>query len=145
MIPDKMVCEDIIQNLFLKFFENLNKIRNKNSIRFWLYKAARNDVYSYYRSKKIKVDQFNVEDSNELETNSPENVAAGYELKEMKEILIKELDKMHPEQKEVFLLKEYGELSYKEISAVMEIDENLVKSRLFKIRQKLIKRLSQVL
>ena len=66
------------------------------------------------------------------------------ELKEMKKIVLSELDKMEIEQKEVYLLKEYGGLSYKEISETLEIEINLVKSRLYKVRQKLINRISKL-
>ena len=50
---------------------------------------------------------------------------------------------MPEEQKDVYLLKEYGELSYKEIAKLLGIDEKLVKSRLFKVRQKLINSISK--
>ncbi|MDZ7763196.1 MAG: sigma factor-like helix-turn-helix DNA-binding protein [Melioribacteraceae bacterium] len=65
--------------------------------------------------------------------------------KELRELVMIELNDLPEEQKEVFVMKEYGGLSYKEISAALEIDENLVRSRLLKPRQKLIKRLSKVL
>jgi DNA-directed RNA polymerase specialized sigma24 family protein len=41
-------------------------------------------------------------------------------------------------------LKEYSGLSYKEIATLMEIDKELVKSRLYKVRQKLINRISKL-
>ena len=62
----------------------------------------------------------------------------------MNELIMTELDKMTYDQSEVFLLKEYGNLSYKEIAEVMSIDVELVKSRLFKVRQKLINKLSKI-
>ena len=58
---------------------------------------------------------------------------------------MKELENINPEQKEIFILKEYSGLSYKEIAVLTEIDEELVKSRLYKVRQKLIKRVSKLL
>lgn len=139
MVPDRMMCEDIIQGVFLKYFENLDNIKNKNSSTFWLFKSARNEIYTYYRRKKIRVDQFNVLDADDIEIDADENIPDEYERKELKEIIMKILETLPVEQKEVFYLKEYGGLSYKEISAVMDIDENLVKSRLFKTRQKLVR------
>ncbi len=145
MIKDEMVCEDIVQNVFLKFYENLNKIENKNSYEFWLFKTARNEVYYFFRKKKVKVDQFFVEDTDELEIESNQNLNEEIELKEVKDILKTKLDELPFDQKEIFVLKEYGKLSYKEISRIMEIDEELVKSRLYKTRQKLIKTMSKIL
>ncbi len=142
MIYDKMVCEDIIQNAFIKLFENLDKIRIKESVQYWLFSTVRNDIYTYFRRKKIWVDQFYAEDSDEINTISNDQIEYDFEQKEMRELIMNELNKMDIGQRDVFLLKEYGGLSYKEIAAMMDIGEELVKSRLHKTRQKLIKKLS---
>ncbi len=144
MISDRMLAEDIVQNVFLKLFENLDSIKNKNTISFWLFVTARNEIYGYYRSKKIKVDQFNVYDSEKIENEYYENLEEVFEHKEMKELIIKELNNISTEQREPFIMKEFSGLSYKEIASVMSIDENTVKSRLYKTRQKLIQRISKI-
>ncbi len=140
-----MVCDDLVQNVFLKLFENLNSIKNKESIKFWIYTTARNEVYGYFRKKKIDITKFVSEDSSNVKANSSENLEYQFELKEMKKLILNELEHISIEQKEIFLLKEYGGLSYKEISVISNIDENLVKSRLYKTRQKLINRLSKIM
>lgn len=145
MVNDRLTCEDIIQNVFLKLFENLKRIRNSGSVQYWLFSTARNEVYSYYRRKKIRLDQFGAEDSDDLEIDSGERLILDFEVNELRELVNKELNRMPIEQREVFILKEYGGLSYKEIADVMNIDDELVKSRLFKTRQKLIKRLTKIL
>ena len=144
MVSDKMLCEDIVQNIFLKLFENMELIKNKNSISYWLFTTARNDVYSFYRSKKVKADQFNVLDADELIKPSSENLEVEFEKRELKNLILHELNNLPDDQKEVYLLKEYGGLSYKEIAGIMEIEESLVKSRLYKTRQKLISLLRRV-
>lgn len=140
-----MVCDDIIQNAFVKLFENFDRIRNKESVQYWLFTTVRNDIYTFFRSKKIKIDQFNVSDSYEVDLLSDDKIDYDFEQKEIRELIMIELNKMSIEQRDVFLLKEYGGLSYKEIAAMMNIGEELVKSRLHKTRQKLIKKLSPLL
>ncbi len=144
MVNDRLTCEDIIQNVFLKLFENLNRIRSKNSIQYWLFSTVRNEIYSYYRKKKVRIDQFGNDNCENVEIEDSLQIEDDFDKKEMREIIINELNKIAIEQREVFLLKEYGGLSYKEIADVLKIDEELVKSRLFKTRQKLIKKLSQL-
>ncbi len=144
MVNDRLTCEDIIQNVFLKLFENLKRIRNAESIQYWLFSTVRNEIYSYYRKKKVRIDQFGSDDTDEIDIESPDKIENDLDNKEMNEIILNELKKMAIDQREVFLLKEYGGLIYKEIAEVMNIDEELVKSRLFKTRQKLIKRLSKI-
>ena len=145
MVGNKMVCDDLVQNVFLKLFENLNSIRNKESIKFWIYTTARNEVFGYFRKKKIDITKFVSDDTSDVKINSKENLEYQFELKEIKELILKELENISIEQKEIFLLKEYGGLSYKEISVISNIDENLVKSRLYKTRQKLINRISKII
>lgn len=145
MLWDQPACEDIIQNTFMKLYENLEKIRNAERIEYWLFTTVRNQIYTLFRNKKVHVDQYGVADADELELDSNYKLADEYEELELKEIVMTELNKLPVEQKEVFLLKEYGGFSYKEISGMMKIDEELVKSRLHKTRQKLIKQISKVL
>ena len=119
-------------------------IRNSERVDAWLFKTTRNEIYTVYRNKKIHVDQFGVLDTDEIDVDSSVKLDEDFELKEMNQLVMKELDKIAIEQREVFLLKEYCGLSYKEIAGMMSIDEDLVKSRLHKTRQKLITRLSKV-
>lgn len=139
---DKMTAEDIVQTVFLKFYENFEKFKKLESVNFWIFKSARNEFYNYYNRNKNK---------SNLEENLIENHKDDFELerfvelREMKKMIFNELNKMEYEQKEVYLLKEYGGLSYKEISETMNIDIDLVKSRLYKVRQKLIGKISKII
>ncbi|MBX3009525.1 MAG: RNA polymerase sigma factor [Melioribacteraceae bacterium] len=143
MLYDKMLCEDLIQNVFIRLFENLDKIRDKERVEFWLFTSIRNEIYSYFRTKKVHVDKFNVSDSAEVEIDSGEDVELQVELNEIRNIVLEELEKIPLDQKEVFVLKEYGQYSYKEISELLGIPEELVKSRLHKTRVKLVSRLTK--
>ena len=145
LLNDRMTAQDIVQNVFLKYFENIENIRNKDSANFWLFKAARNEVFSHIRAKKVRVDQFNVSDIEDVEIKSEYKLDELVETKELERLLKDNLAVMNPEQSEVFLLKEYSGLSYKEIAEILNIDENLVKSRLYNTRQKLIDIFSKIL
>ena len=137
-----MTAEDITQSVFLKLYENFENLQKKESANYWIFRTARNEYYNYYRKEKRKS---NIND--DLITNQKDEfeLESYIELQEMKKIILSELDKMEIEQKEVYLLKEYGGLSYKEISETLEVEVNLVKSRLYKVRQKLINRISKLL
>ena len=144
MTQNQLVCEDIVQNVFMKLFEHFYSIRNKESIGGWIFKTARNEIYTFYRGKNSKIDQFNTADPDEIEIKSPHDIIKEYDLEELRGIILRMLDSMPTDQKEVYLLKEYGGLSYSEIAGIAGITENLVKSRLFKVRQKLIKIISKL-
>jgi len=138
---NRITAEDITQSVFLKLFENFEKLNNKENANFWLFRTARNEYYNYYKREKRK----NEFDENIISNREDDFKLENYvEIKEIKKIVLGELEKMQEEQKEVYLLKEYGGLSYKEISETLDIDVNLVKSRLYKVRQKLINKISKI-
>ena len=145
MTSDRLTAEDITQNVFLKLFENYNLIRDKSKVDVWVFKTAKFEAFNYYRGKATKVDQFGVADTDELELGSGFDVLEIIELRDLREKIESELDNIPVEQKEIFALKEFGGLSYEEISNVIGIDENLVKSRLHSARRKLMLKLSKVL
>lgn len=138
------MCDDVVQTTFLKFYENMSVIKSQSSIKSWLFTTARNEIFTLFRKKKVRRDHFSDKDTEEIKVLD-EHFADKYEKKELRELVMIELDDLPEEQREVFIMKEYGGLSYKEIGVALEIDENLVRSRLFKTRQKLIRRLSKVL
>ncbi len=143
MVGDELTTEDITQEVFLRLYKNIGRIRNINSAKYWLFTTARNEVYQYYRNKKVRTDQFNTTDIAEIEIRDGSSLYENYEVKEFGKLIKDELEKLPVEQKEVFVLREYSELSYSEIAHLLDISEDLVKSRLYKTRQKLIKSLKK--
>ena len=65
------------------------------------------------------------------------NPAEVFEKNEMREILWKGLMQLKKEDREIIILKEFQELSYKEIAEVLNIPVGSVMSRLFYARKKL--------
>ena len=139
-----MRADDIVQDVFIKLFENLNNIHNKQSIQFWLFKTARNEMMSFFRSTKNKKFITEAADIDEVEIGSQVSLEDEIENKELNKLILSELENMSEDFREVFVLKEYSGLSYKEIASLLEIDEDLVKSRLYKARQKLINKISKL-
>ena len=140
-----MLTEDIVQDIFLKLYQNIDSIRSKENINYWLFTTARNEVYGYYRRKKIRKDQFNVEDTDEIEIVAEDSLEYEIEKREVKELMVNELNKLPVEQREVFILKEYSGLKYTEIGDILGIEEKLVKSRLNKVRTKMINKISKLI
>jgi RNA polymerase sigma-70 factor (ECF subfamily) len=145
MVNDRDTAEDILQEVFIKLFENFHTIKNKNSILFWLFKTAQNSVYTYFNYKNKFKTQINLTDTEDeiSELTADIDILNGLEEQELKLIIQNSIDMLPLEQKEVYLLKEYGDLSYKEIAELLKIEPDLVKSRIFKARQKLIKTISK--
>ncbi len=145
MVNDRDTADDILQEVFIKLFENYSSIQNKNSIIYWLFKTAQNSIYTYFNYKNKFRSQINLSETENEINDIPADVdiLSGLEEKELKQLIQMSIELLPIEQKEVYLLKEYGDLSYKEIAELLKIDSDLVKSRIFKARQKLIKLISK--
>lgn len=145
MSSNKMVTDDIVQTVFLKLFEHLPGIRSKESISYWLFKSTRNEIYAFLRKKRVDAGSSSLEDAEHVAAGSSANVELQYELNNLREIVRAELETLPLEQKDALLLREYGGFSYREIGEMLQIDEELVKSRLFKARTRLAKKLIPVI
>lgn len=134
IVRTEMLAEDIMQNVFLKLYNNISRIRHTELVEIWIFRTARNEAFAHFRKTKNRIE----EDLDPLEHKlSSSDFANDYERQELIQIIEEELKQMDTAQSEVYYLKEYSGLSYKEIAEIMEITEDLVRSRIFKVRQKL--------
>lgn len=140
IVRAEMLAEDIMQNVFLKLYDNMSRIRHteprfaERVVEVWIFRTARNEAYTHFRRTKNKIE----EDITNYESVLPSsNLVNDFEQQELIDLIEEELKQMEPAQSEVYYLKEYSGLSYKEIAGIMEITEDLVRSRIFKVRQKL--------
>jgi RNA polymerase sigma-70 factor (ECF subfamily) len=49
-------AEDILQDVFLKIFTNLDQVKDDNRIYAWIYQITRNTINDYYRMRKIRAE-----------------------------------------------------------------------------------------
>jgi RNA polymerase sigma-70 factor (ECF subfamily) len=137
-----LITEDIIHNVFLKLYDKFSTIKEPDKIDRWLFSTARNEALGYFRTTKIRS-----EVALDLSESMPAISNPYTELVD-KEIYCSieiELNLMEPGQSEVFRLKELSGMSYSDIAKTLAISEDLVKSRLYKARQKLKNALKHLL
>ncbi len=136
---DKHLSEDILQEVFLKAWDNIKNYKDRNlPIKAWLYKIARNTVIDYYRVKKPLVSleeiSFNLAS---LATSSLEKANIKLEFEKAK----KAIDSLPEIQKEVIVLKFIEELTNKEISKILNKSEGAIRI----IQYRALKKLKEIL
>lgn len=132
---------DLTQEVYIKIYKNISKFNEESSFWTWVYKIAINICKDYYR----KQNRFNEESlNNENEDGKVIEIIDNNNY--IEDILIQkyELQKisnavnlLNFNHKEIILLKDIYNYSYIEISAMLEISEGTVKSRLNRAREKL--------
>jgi RNA polymerase sigma-70 factor, ECF subfamily len=123
-------ARDATQNAFVRAFERLDTYDPSRRFFSWLYRIAMNESLNLRRAQR----SYEPVDPRLEAGGSP---ADGVEAAEVSQRIQTALLKIPDEQREVVVLRHFGELSYQEIAEALRIPEKTVKSRLFTARQRL--------
>ena len=126
---------DVTQAAFLKAFEHLEGYDPKYKFFSWIYRIAINEsINQVKRERKLEP----LDDDPEALSGGPESEA---ESEDIARCLQDGLMALTDDYRTVVVLRHYLDLSYREISVVLEIPEKTVKSRLYSARQSMKDRL----
>src|SRR5512138_3175484 len=126
-------AEDIVQEAFLKAFRHFDTFHGDDG-RPWLLAIVRNTCYTWMRQKRSVDLQIDLDEEIFISTDdlNPEMLL----LKEANEQLVrKALEELPVEFREVIVLREFEELSYKQIANIAKIPLGTVMSRLSRARK----------
>ena len=134
MTRDTGLAEDLSQEVFLRMFLHLGKFRGESSVRTWALSIARNVFLSYAKRKSpVLLEEQEWEPEPDLNRNLPEEE---FLKKEQAMIVRKCLMRLGDQERTVLLLMDFEELSYEEIGMVMGLKSEVIKSRIYRARQK---------
>jgi RNA polymerase sigma-70 factor (ECF subfamily) len=134
-VKNRHVAEDIFQETCIKAITSLSEGRYADSGRFlpWLTRIAHNLIIDMFRQEKQlelrSTDNFNYPILNSIryaENTVEENMVKDRIYEEVRELI----NLLPPEQKEVILLRHYGDLSFKEIADYTHVSINTALGRM---------------
>ena len=123
---DIELSEDISQEVFLKLWENIDKIKSE-TVKSYLYTIAGNLFKNHYNRKKVEF-KFTSSITESL-VESPEFLL---EFKEFDRILQSALEKIPEKSRIVFLMNRIDKLTYKEIAVRLKLSVKAVEKRMKK-------------
>ena len=142
-IKDFDEVNDVVQEAFIKAYRALENFRGESAFYTWLYRIAVNTAKNYLVSRNrrppsLDIDatssQYSEENSQLQDHDSPENILYKDELESIISNAIKEL----PEDlRTALMLREFEDLSYEQISDIMDCPVGTVRSRIFRAREAL--------
>ena len=134
MTKDVTLAEDLSQEVFLRMFLHLDKFRGEASVRTWGLRIARNVFLSYAKKKQpVLLEEQEWEQLPDDHHGQPEEEALK---KERAEGIRQCLMCLSEQERTILLLRDFQELSYEEIGRIMDFSTDVVKSRIFRARQK---------
>jgi RNA polymerase sigma-70 factor (ECF subfamily) len=143
-------AEDVVQDAFLKAYQNLGQFQGQSKFYTWLVRIAVNEALMRLRRRRpermvsIDEDVKTEEDSipREIADWSP-NPEQLYTQSELKDILGKTIQGLPPSFRTVFVLRDVEGLSTEETASALELSVPAVKSRLLRARLQLRERLNR--
>lgn len=126
---DREAAQDIVQDTLLAAYRNFDKLRDMDRVGSWLYAILRRKVFSYIRAKKPV-----------LELNEELPASCHDEADSLvRKIIIDQMNKLSRDDREILAGKYLLGLSYHELSESLGINENTVRVRCFRAKEKLRK------
>jgi RNA polymerase sigma-70 factor (ECF subfamily) len=131
----KEAAEDLCQEAFFRYYEKNMVFPNPEEAKYWLIRVVKNAALNYAKRKDRERKAYQrAFREGEKKTETGE----GLLIKKETRLEVEEaLNKLPANLRTVLVLKEYGELNYKEIGRILGISEGNVKVRVFRARERL--------
>lgn len=135
-VKDTETAKDMVQNTFIKCYKNLDSFRNDAPIKTWLYRITINECKDYLKSwnyRMVQAKSFMNETARSISPSVEKMVIDKYNSEEMIDTIFS-IPKVY---REVVFLYYYDSLNSREISTILDISVNTVKTRLRRAKKKL--------
>ena len=137
MLADQEAGEDLVQEIFIDLWKNIQSHQIKTSLQGYLYTSVRNRCLNYLKSLEVTNKQYILDISISLDSEEPFKLYDEEEEEKMHEMARSILDQLPDKMQKIFQLKVVEGYSYAEIAAEMDISVNTVKTQLKRARRKI--------
>ena len=140
--------EDVAQEVFLRLYFSLDQLRTAEVFEPWLYRLTVNAAYDYLRKQRRR-QEYRMSDLSEQQMMMADALAGGRvehderEQKKVRESVDALLGAVSEADRILLMLKELEGLSLKELEKIYKVNENALKVRLFRARQRVLKAFAQ--
>ena len=119
-------ADDVLQNTFIRVYKSIQKFEGKSNLHTWMYRIAYNESIRFLeKNNKKRYDNIDEVSESHLEVLFEDEYFDGDEIqRKLHEII----DGFNEKQKRVFQMKYFDDLSFRQISEILEISESTLKS-----------------
>lgn len=138
-------ARDMVQETFVKVWQSLDKYNPEFRFSTWIYKIAANVCYDRLRSlQHTPSGDLRGVSLDNLFLSSEENMEQNLINKDLKELILRFIEKLTPKQKLVFTLREIEGLEVAEVEAITGLSAEKIKSNLYQARKQIRMKINQL-
>lgn len=149
LIHNKEDAEDVAQEVFIELYRSIQNFRSDSKLSTWIYRIAVNKSLNYIRDNRKNKWFHSLETDFSVKTDKTGHLVkedSGHpefdlENSQRAELLREAINGLPNNQKVAFTLNKYEDLSYQEISEVMEVSLSSVESLIHRAKKNLQKKL----
>jgi len=131
MVLEHQEADDITQEVFIKLYTSIKDFRGESALFTYLYKMAINFSLNYLKKNKIKQSREKPLGDNEYEMADTNNTSSNFD-NEKRSLLFAEAIKTLPDmQRLIFNMRFYDDLTYQEISKILNKSVGGLKANYF--------------
>jgi RNA polymerase sigma-70 factor (ECF subfamily) len=137
--------DDLLQNIFIKVWRNINEYDTSLLFSSWIYRIAHNEMIDWYRREKRRATLSLDDDAQSIVSKlfTEEDLVTRYSTEEQKQHIVKTLNKLDEKYKEILLLRFFDDKSYEEIGDILKIPPGTVAVRINRAKKQLQKTLTE--
>jgi RNA polymerase sigma-70 factor (ECF subfamily) len=138
-------AEDIAQQVFTKIFLSVGSFDFRSSLITWIYKITVNECFDYLRKRKVRKlvyeSDLSEDEVRRVENSEPrsDRQAPVDTTLARRDYILKLLTRVSEEERMLLMMKEVEGFSVEELADQTGMNENTIKVKLFRARQKLVK------
>ena len=117
MLNNHFDADEVTQEVIIVLYKKLYTFNFNSSLYTWIYRITSTRTLNFIRKKKVK-ELFSIFDEKYDNLKSENDIQNNFEQKDEIEKIEKVLQKISIKQREVFIMKNFEEMSYKEISEI---------------------------
>lgn len=119
-------ADDVLQNTFVRVYRSIGKFKGKSTLLTWMYRIAYNESIRFIeKNKRFHFDNIEEATLNHFQILQEDSYYSGDEIQRKLHYIIEGFTE---KQKRVFQMKYFDELSFREISELLDISESTLKS-----------------
>jgi len=126
MLKSHEDTDDVLQNVFIKIYKNIDKFKGNSKLYSWMYRIATNESITFLnkRAKRLQISD------EELQTKMINDLKSDvyFEGSEIQLKLQKAIAQLPDKQQQVFNMKYFQDLKYKEMSEILETSVGALKA-----------------